>query len=83
MNGKDESSRPVTNVSPANDWISPLESDRRLETVERLTALEEKVSALENRRDENKWWIRTTILLASAVGITASAVIVILNRWLP
>ena len=83
MRNHDESTGPVANVSPAVDWISPQESDRRLKTAVRLTALEKSVSALEDRRMETKWWIRTMILLASAVAGAIGVLVSVVNRWLP
>ena len=72
-------------LAAGDAWVSTQaeEVKYRLDVAQRLTALEKSVLAIENRREENKWWIRTTILLASAVGVAASAVIAILNRWLP
>ena len=65
------------------EWISPDEANRRGLVLERLKGVEGRVDNLEARRDESKWWIRTLILLASVVGVAASVIVAILNRWLP
>lgn len=65
------------------EWISREEADRRTRVVERLRALEERMSTVENQRAETKWWIRTMIFLASAVAGAVGVLISVVNRWLP
>ena len=80
---QDNQPDPSLSAGVGYEWISREEADRRTRVVERLKAVEGRVSALENQRAENKWWIRTMILFTSVVAIAAGAVVAILDRWLP
>ena len=66
-------------------WVSTQaeEVKYRLDVEQRLTALEKTVSGLEDRRSETKWWIRTMIILASALAGSVGVLVSVLNRWLP